>query len=178
MRPNTALFFSTIAILGAGLLGGCTMPGGNMYSADKFTYVSDPYSPKTISLLDVRTRQVVWTTEIPVGQQLIVSFYEGSDPGANMPDVMKYGFAKAGSWSASLQSSIPVPGPESRRIDCTIRTAPEFPAGVVAPAPAPVPGPAQPTTATTKKVEGKKDMIDLPETEPVPANPDPKREVK
>lgn len=174
MRPNTARFFSTLTILAAGLLGGCAMPGGSMYSADKFTYVSDSHSPKTISLLDTRTRQVVWTTEIPVGQQLVISFFEGSDPAANMPDVMKYGFTKAGRWSATMQSSIPVPGQESRRVDCIIRTAPEFAADVVAPTPTP----AQPPTMTTKKEADKKDMIELPETETPKANPEPVREVK
>lgn len=174
MRPNTALFLSSMTILAASMLGGCTMPGGSYYSADKFCYISDSHSPKTISLLDTRTHQVVWSTEVPVGQQLVISFFEGTDPAANMPDVMKYGFAKAGSLSASLQSSIPVPGPESRRVDCTIRTAPEFAAGVVAPAPVP----AQPATPTTKTDAGKKEMIDLPETEPAKANPEPIREVK
>ena len=174
MRPNTAQFFSSLTILAASILGGCAMPGGAMYSADKFCYVSDSHTPTTISLLDTRTRQVVWSTEIPVGQQLVISFFEGSDPAANMPDVMKYGFTKAGNWSASLQSSIPVPGAESRRVDCTIRTAPEFAAGVVAPAAAP----AQPATATTKKVPDKKDMIELPETEAPKSNPEPIREVK
>ena len=111
--------------------------------------------------MDTRTRQILWSSEVPVGQQLVDKFFEGSDPSMTMPDIMNYGFSKAGNVGVTWQSSIPVPGADSRRIDFALRTVPEFGAGMNVPPPAPV---AAPATATPKKDQPKPEMIDLPET--------------
>ncbi|MCH6551691.1 MAG: hypothetical protein IH804_06725 [Planctomycetes bacterium] len=58
------------ALISAGLaltlasLGGCVIgdpEGGNRASTDKHVYVSYPYEPKTVSLIDTRNDEVLWT---------------------------------------------------------------------------------------------------------------------
>ena len=45
---------------------GCRSEGGIGYSADSYTYVSRTWEPKTISVIDTRTGETIWTLELPV----------------------------------------------------------------------------------------------------------------
>lgn len=122
----------TNAILGAALLsallGACAYrPGGAMVSDDRFTYVSTPYEPKTITLVDTRTSEVLWTMEIPVGERVTVQFYKDKSKGyADYPDVMRWEVQKADAWDMVLRSQISVPDRWSRRLDMKLREPPEF----------------------------------------------------
>ncbi|KAA0217282.1 MAG: hypothetical protein DYG94_01390 [Leptolyngbya sp. PLA3] len=119
-------------ILGAAvmscLLPGCMYrPGGAMMSLDRFTYESTVYEPKTLTLIDTRTSEVLWTMEVPVGQRVTVEFYENKSKGyADYPDVMRWEVQKADALDSVLRSQISVPDRWSRRLDMTLREVPEF----------------------------------------------------
>lgn len=119
-------------ILGAAalscLLPACTYrPGGSMMSLDRFTYESTVYEPKTLTLIDTRTSEVLWTMEVPVGQRVTVEFYENKSKGyPDYPDVMRWELQKATATDSVLRSQISVPDRWSRRLDMTLRAAPEF----------------------------------------------------
>lgn len=100
--------------------------GGSGASIDEFTYVSYPHTPKTITIVDTRTEEVVFAMDIPVGQQLVINF---DDPerraGEFMSGEMKWGLMSAGSRFGGLRNRINVPPASARRIDMVIRPSPE-----------------------------------------------------
>ncbi len=124
-KPSHALLAAfALSTLAA---SGCYREGGNLWSNDTHVYVSTSWQPKTISLVDTRTEEIVWSIDIPVDQQLVVSFESGGGKGDVTPDRMEYGIMNAGKWSGGLSESISVPDVGSRRLDMSLRAAPEMP---------------------------------------------------
>lgn len=135
---------TTKTILGAAFLsalllgGGCAyMPGGKMVSDDHFTYTSTPYEPKTLTLVDTRTGNIMWTHDVLVGEQVSVQFYPHRAEGdPDFPDVMRWQIANAESGYVILRNQMPVPDRWSRRLDMTLRDVPEsYPGGQASVAP-------------------------------------------
>lgn len=111
----------------ASCLGGCNSPGGMGYSADRFVYQSNEWQPWTVSLVDTRTGESLWSVDVPVGQQLVVGFREGSGPNEFKPDMMYWGLTEYGRGVSRTQNQIPAPGPLSRRLEPVLRPTPELP---------------------------------------------------
>jgi hypothetical protein len=114
----------------AGLLGGCSAykPGGSLASDDQFTFISEPWAPTTIALVDTRTGQTHWTVEVPVGQQVVVRFIAGEEPdNIPLPDTMRWQLMAAGKESGQLRNAMNVPPTGARRMDVSLRRAPEMP---------------------------------------------------
>ena len=115
------------------LCSGCTMnpgwsEGGNLASTDSYTYVSRSHTPQTITLVDVRTNEVIWSRDVPVNKQLSIKFYEGfNSENPSRPDVMRYAIQDTGERWSRLTDSITVPPSSSRRLDVELRDGPEFP---------------------------------------------------
>ena len=108
-------------------LPGCYREGGNLWSDDTHVYVSTSWQPKTIAIVDTRTEEVVWSIDVPVDQQLVISFDDGGGKGQTTPDLMEFGVMDAGNWSGGLGQSVSVPDFDNRRIDMSLRAAPEMP---------------------------------------------------
>ncbi len=131
-RLATRLVLVPLA-LGAGLFGGCYTEGGGQMSMDRFTYVSTPSQPKTISLVDTRTFESIWSIDVPVGQQVAVQFMknpknrEGIPPDPYRPDLMRWSLMKAYAMGGDLDNSIAVPASGSRRLEMRLRPSPEMP---------------------------------------------------
>jgi hypothetical protein len=106
---------------------GCFYEGGPRYSADRFTYVSRAWAPKTVTLQDTRTGETLWTVEVPVGQQLVVGFKEGSGPNEYKPDEMVWALMDAGRRGGQLENRVAAPPRDVRRLDVSLRPAPENP---------------------------------------------------
>ncbi|MBX3359637.1 MAG: hypothetical protein KF745_14555 [Phycisphaeraceae bacterium] len=126
----------TLALLtcAAAVSGGCYWPGGPGYSADRFTYESTSFQPQTVSVIDTRTDQTIWTVDIPVGKELVVWFR--ADLGtkdSSTPDRMDWAVFPAGQTSGSLPNNLPVPPASSRRIDTFVRPVPELPEDMTSP---------------------------------------------
>ena len=67
--------FAAATILASlALSAGCYYEGGPLRSIDRVTYVSTSWSPKTVTLIDTRTGESMWSVDIPVGQQLVIDF--------------------------------------------------------------------------------------------------------
>lgn len=130
------------------LAGGCGLAyrpyydeGGSGASIDEFVYVSRPHSPKTVSLLDTRTGETLWTTDVPVGKQLAVRFYKDEAPdNTYTPDMMRWGIFEAGTRWGRKANEMLVPPSYARRLQMDVRAEPEF-------APREQPAPNQPYVA-------------------------------
>jgi hypothetical protein len=170
-----SMIFALPMVLASTLLGGCSNLSGMGLSAsyDDFVFTSDAMSPKTVSLVDIRTKQTVWSMEVPVGQQIKISFTAGTDPKVYMPDTMRVTEGKANTNRREFLTRIPCPGPESRRLEWSLRSVPEIAGDKPATGAS---APVSPTKASPSKSEGTKvepskteptkpKMIDLPETE-------------
>jgi len=124
---SLALVACTIA---AAWLGGCStnfLPRGSGYSGDADTYESTTWSPKTVELVDVRTDQVIWSIDIPVGQKLSFVFKEDTsgDRDPHMPEVMSWVVQPINSHSWRGRQKMKVPDPTSRLVVMSLRDAPE-----------------------------------------------------
>ncbi|MCA9278318.1 MAG: hypothetical protein H6815_06635 [Phycisphaeraceae bacterium] len=132
---TTARRLSCVAMLCAGAavpMTGCVYSGyregGNMISNDRHVYVSRAWEPKTVSLVDSRTGETVWTYEVPVGQKLVVQFFKGKkDAAPQFPDIMRWGVFDDDATGGSLSNTIAVPGQDARRLEWVMRAAPEYP---------------------------------------------------
>lgn len=156
---NLALALST-AVMGS-LMGGCWTPGGNQYSNDSYTYFSTTYMPQTVTVIDTRTDQPVFSVDIPVGKELVMKFHEGSgtklangEPSSLYPDLLKWDIWPLGREFGNPTQSLDVPPYHARRVDVTLRDTPETPkdyspAAPTVPAPQGVPGSIDPTLPPT-----------------------------
>jgi hypothetical protein len=143
------------------LLTGCYAEGGSGVSLDQHAWVSTSMQPKTITLRDTRTNQAVWSIDVPVGQKLVILFREnaaenGQSFGDANPDVMLWELMAPDDDFGSLHNKIPVPGRNDRKLDFTLRAAPELPPSMggsipkSAPIPDTKPAGAAAETAPTK----------------------------
>lgn len=115
----------------AGGLGGCHRQGGPGFSTNTFTYISTEWRPYTISVVDTASGETVWSVDVPVGKQLAMGFRKGNGPNSYRPDMLDWGLEEAGRWFGTRGNQVPVPGPDARRVEVTLRAVPERP--VVAP---------------------------------------------
>ena len=123
-----------LPLLALFLLTGCYTEGGGMGpNMDQHVYVSRPWQPWTVTLRDTRTGQEFWSMDVPVGKKLIVSFSENT--GSNdkyTPDVMKWAVVdEERDMFVNITNSLPCPPSNSRRLEPTLRTAPELPENMV-----------------------------------------------
>ena len=103
-------------------------PGGSGASIDEFTYWSDPHTPQTVELIDLRTGETLFAVDIPPRQQLVVKFVKNhGEETAWMPDLMKWELMPRGTKRGQLDNSMPVPPSFSRRLDVSLRDTPEMP---------------------------------------------------
>lgn len=120
-------------------LTGCAYsPGGAGVTNGTFTYVSTSLTPKTIAVVDTRSSEQVLVVEIPVGKQLVLSFY-GSDDEAEGRGKLRWGVMPAGDSYGGLSETMDVPPASARRIDMTIRRSPEYTRPLVQTRPAELP---------------------------------------
>ncbi|MDX2116307.1 MAG: hypothetical protein SFZ24_11910 [Planctomycetota bacterium] len=125
---NRRLALAMSGMLGCGVLcAGCHSEGGSMYSADKFTYLSHEWQPWTVTLIDTRTGESLWSVDVPVGKQLVFGFREGAGPNQFKPDMMDWGLWEAGRSYGTRDNQLPVPPAKSRRIEPSLRPTPELP---------------------------------------------------
>lgn len=144
-RPTSFLSRRRSAIATAGALsillltGGCYFAGGPGYSADRFTYPSHSWAPQTVSLIDTRTDETLWSVDVPVGQQLVVNFIRDRGDNDTMADMMQWRVMDLGRRFGPLDNRMSVPPYDARLLDVRIREPGEMPGAVL-----PERGPAEP----------------------------------
>lgn len=114
-------------------------PHGGPGSDDSFTYYSLPHQPQTVTLVDTRSGEKLWTCEIPVGQQLCMRFVNQSGQEAKGEDLMRWKLMPLGQDYGTLDNRFACPPRSCRRVDVTLRQGPEY-----------VPTENKPVTAATK----------------------------
>ena len=101
--------------------------GGSGVSDDQFVYISRPGEPKTITLVDTRTGEPIWTMDVPVGNQLVINFEpDRNKDNPSRPDMMRWELMEDRTLHGRLSNAIPVPAFHSRRLDMAIRAIPEI----------------------------------------------------
>ena len=125
MRKVLAL----VSVAGMLVLCGCHKPGGAWlpYTGASQTYYSTETSPKTVTVIDIRTNETVFSIDIPVGQQLTLDFVPGpGDDPVLTPDLMRYQLWPIGTTTGTMRNAMTVPGATSRRLDWEIRDGIEY----------------------------------------------------
>ncbi|MHC5024002.1 MAG: hypothetical protein ACYTGG_08830 [Planctomycetota bacterium] len=110
---------------------GCAMhtpEGGSMpFTGGSHTFYSTETSPKTVSIIDLRTDEEIFKVEIPVGKQLTFDFVEElGDDVVYTPDLMRYEIWPIGTKTGKLRNALSVPNAASRRIDVQVRVGIEY----------------------------------------------------
>lgn len=164
-RPNSRPTSRALLLAGAAsvlLSAGCQTdyfkPRGTGFSADRFTYESTTWSPKTVELIDTRTDQTMWSVDVPVGKKLTIDFSDVPNPAdPAYPDSMRWVVQPINRNSWGGAQSMAVPNRHGRLVQMTLRSAPEMPAQTAAtpepPALEPVTAPEAPEDANGTPVE-------------------------
>lgn len=124
-------------------LAGCWYPGyapgGQGASRDLYTYESTPNFPQNVTVVDWTTNETILTVEVPIGQQLVIRFYDDYNPkNTARPALMRWKLMPAGTKYGELDNSAPAPGPNQRRLDTSIRKNSEAVPKATVPAAEPV----------------------------------------
>lgn len=110
-------------------LSACHSPKGGWmpYTGNSTTYYSTRTCPKTVTLVDVRSGEILWQMEIPVGKQLTYDFApgEGDDP-AHTPDLMRWQLFEIGTFAGRLRNSITVPPADCLCMEVEVRPGAEY----------------------------------------------------
>lgn len=120
----------TVSALTAALfITGCHRPQGAFmsYTGGSNTYFSYETRPVTITIVDLRTGEEIFTMNVPPGKQLTFDFKdgEGDDP-VYTPDLMRYEVFDMGTQNGKLRNTLNVPPANARRIDVAYRSDYEY----------------------------------------------------
>ncbi|MFG0257481.1 MAG: hypothetical protein ACF8GE_06235 [Phycisphaerales bacterium JB043] len=143
IRPVTL----SLITLGATVsLTGCLkargfLPESNWYlsSRDLSSYISTSWMPQTVTIVDSRTGEAIWSVDVPVGRQVTIDFNTGGGTDEYYPDTMRWGFFAAGTGKGPLPYRMAVPPASARVIEPTLRPAPEWPGETYTPGEVPDP---------------------------------------
>ena len=123
-RSGKATWMMAVAVAGLAV-GGCYYPGGPLRSADRYTYESFAWSPKTVTVIDTRLGEAVWAVDVPVDTQLVMQFSRGTGPNDFEPDEIIWQIMRHGKRFGELKNRSPSPPADARRVEMTIRASPE-----------------------------------------------------
>ncbi|MFG0328610.1 MAG: hypothetical protein ACF8PN_01820 [Phycisphaerales bacterium] len=130
-RQGQRVFIALLAIVTVPFLNGCYSQGGNRgYKGSPHSWISTTNQPLTLTLVDIRSGEELWTMDIPVNHKLVTRFRRGGgDDPINRPDRLDYELMDLRHRTGGLNSSISVPASHARRWESSVRPAPEYPPG-------------------------------------------------
>jgi hypothetical protein len=147
----------TVALVACSASTGCLqskrfLPESNWYlaSRDLATYPSTSWMPQTVTVVDSRTGEAIWSVDVPVGQQVVIDFNTGGGSDEYYPDTMRWGFFAAGTGNGKLRNKIAVPPADSRVVEPSLRPAPEMPGTTYSPGEVPEPILLQPLGSSSE----------------------------
>ena len=114
--------FAALGLLAIASFAGChaTNNGGGVfsYSGGPTTIQSTESIQKTVRMVDMRSGEVFFSLDIPIGKQLTFDFDrgDGDDP-VYTPDLMRYEVKDIGDNFGKLTNAMTVPNAISRRVD-------------------------------------------------------------
>ena len=105
---------------------GCSFhkPGGTLFrgTGDTTTIESTERVQKSVTLVDIRSGEVLVSIDVPIGKQLTWDIVPGmgKDP-VETPDLMRWQIWEVGTRTGSMQNALSVPNASSMRVDIDIR---------------------------------------------------------
>ncbi len=122
LKGAIGLALATAALAGCGYRS-----GGQGWKDSSETWKSTEFLPVTLTLIDVRSGEEVWTQDVPVGYQIVTRFITGGGTDrVERPDRLEYQTFQNGTHFGKLRSAIAVPPANSRRWEITYRQGPEY----------------------------------------------------
>lgn len=122
MRQYFGVFTAGTTVLAVLAASGCQryLEGGSGMADDTHTYVSTSELPKTVTLKDTTSHEVLWTVEVPVGRKLVVRFYpDRFKDNQAAPDMMRWDLIDPDRETGELVNVAAVP--KSRILEWTLR---------------------------------------------------------
>lgn len=93
---------------------------------EKYSYASTVHMPLTVTMKNTSTGETIWSYDVPVGQQLNVTFQRDADLADSQGyDDMVWTVSDIGKSDAGRPSTLRVPPPSERRLDLTVRSGNE-----------------------------------------------------
>ncbi|CAN5835547.1 hypothetical protein BH11PLA1_BH11PLA1_22420 [soil metagenome] len=134
LNTTRRLTVTTLLLAAALSLPGCWTPGGTRgYLSDTYTYESTPDMPQTVTVIDRRTNEALWSYDVPVDMELVMRFTPSvNTDDASLPDVLKWDVWKRGTKFGFPRNSVAMPDSSARLIDVKLRKSPELPESVKA----------------------------------------------
>jgi hypothetical protein len=116
------LSLAALLLAASAPMSGCWMPGywpgGPQATRGLHTFESTTDFPQVIQLTDIATREVIWSISVPVGQQLVVRFYDDHDPeNIDRPALMRWELMDRGTRFGELDNAITVPDYDRRLLE-------------------------------------------------------------
>lgn len=105
-------------------LGSSLLLPGCMH--ESYSYASTAHMPLTVAMKNTTTGETVWSYDVPVGQQLNVSFQRDADLADSQGyDDMVWTVSQIGAFEKGRTNTLRVPPPSERRLDMTVRSSNE-----------------------------------------------------
>lgn len=133
---NRILALAPVAGLAACLIGGLSAcnthkpnNGGGVFghAGGPVTIQSTEITQKSVRMVDMRSGEVFFTLDIPIGKQITFDFDRGDgDDAVYTPDIMRYEVKDIGDSNGKLKNSMTAPNAESRRIDVFVTQSPQY----------------------------------------------------
>lgn len=129
-RRNARPLAVAALLAATAISSGCYYEGGALRSNDRFTYASTSWQPKTVTIVDTRTGETLWSVDVPVGRQLVIDFNteRRADNTEWLPDEALWDIMPDTRRHGALKNKMRVPPASARRVDVTLRPVPEMPA--------------------------------------------------
>lgn len=120
-----------LAVAATLAVGGCGYrSGGQGWKGSSETWRSTEFLPATLTLVDTRSGEELWTQDIPVGYQMVTTFISGGGTDkVERPDRLEYQILLNGTPFGRLRSAIAVPPANCRRWELSYRDTPEYAEG-------------------------------------------------
>lgn len=118
------------ALLTAATLTACHSPSGGMFPTrdGSTTYYSTQLQPASVTMVDMRTDEVIWSLDVPPDQQLTFQFFEGEgDDPVYTPALMRWAIFPLGKQTGKLLNTMSVPSSDTRKVVVEYREGVEYP---------------------------------------------------
>ncbi|MFA6046730.1 MAG: hypothetical protein WC718_17230 [Phycisphaerales bacterium] len=120
---RTPTLMRPLALLAAALGSALLLPG---CSHERYSYASTAHVPLSIAMKNTTTGETVWSYDVPVGQQLNLTFQRDADlADAQGYDDMVWTVCDLGKVDKGRTNTLRVPPPSERRLEMSVRSTNE-----------------------------------------------------
>lgn len=126
MTPHSKKSFLKTLALALPVIGSTLFLTGCDGGPEIYSYRSEVHSPKTVTLRDTSTGEEILKVDVPVGQQLNLRFDKFRDYAeADGNETLHWSIRPWNDDSVAGGNTLKVPPSSSRRVEMTLRPAPE-----------------------------------------------------